>query len=365
MAEQLKSRETAEAIANPRNEQPLNRRRALRVLSVLAAGAAALSATGSKEASADGTEGSTSFTGPITATSSYIAVFGDSSDSTGGAGVYGQGVTTGVIGLNNGNGDGVRGVSSAGPGVFGHNTGGGNGVYGANSTPAGGQAAILGYNDGGGPGVVGFSGGSTSLAGGTGNGTGLAGIASITGTGVAGASAGGTAVSGIAQGTTNLAGLFQGPVWITGGLSVQGGKSGVVKGADGSLRRLYCVESPESWFEDFGRGQLNNGSATVQLEPGFAGVVKTDQYHVFPIPKGDCKGLYVSNQTPAGFIVRESQGGTSSVAFDYRVIAKRKDIEGARLELVTELPMPALPRLSEPPPTPPGPQAPKPPERGG
>jgi len=33
---------------------------------------------------------------------------------------------------------------------------------------------------------------------------------------------------------------------------IGGPKSAAVPHPDGTLRRLYCVESPESWFEDFG-----------------------------------------------------------------------------------------------------------------
>jgi hypothetical protein len=77
-------------------------------------------------------------------------------------------------------------------------------------------------------------------------------------------------------------------VLINGSLTqMNGSKSAAVRHTDGTLRRLYCVESPESWFEDFGHGQLNNGSASVQIEPGFAGVVKTDAYHVFVMPEGE------------------------------------------------------------------------------
>jgi hypothetical protein len=132
-----------------------------------------------------------------------------------------------------------------------------------------------------------------------------------------------------------------------------GTKSAAVRGSSGSLVRLYCVESPESWFEDFGHGQLSNGSATVQLEPGFASVVKTDDYHVFLTPYGDTKGLYVSSRHAGDFTVHEVQSGTGNVAFSYRIVAKRKDIPGTRLEHVEELPAVELLTLPELPATPP------------
>jgi hypothetical protein len=200
---------------------------------------------------------------------------------------------------------------------------------------------------------------SVGAGGVTDSGNGVHGSASGTGTGVLGASGGNAAVWGAASGSGAYSGLFTGGagVFIFGPFTVAGGpKSAAVQAADGKLRRLYCVESPESWFEDFGTAQLSNGSATVPLEPGLAGVVKTDQYRVFPVANGECNGLYVSSKTPSGFAVHELKGGTSNVSFDYRVVAKRKDDTGARLEVVDEplaLAQGQLPQLPTLPPAPP------------
>jgi hypothetical protein len=139
---------------------------------------------------------------------------------------------------------------------------------------------------------------------------------------------------------TSLAGRFVGHVLVEGSFTVTGNKSAAVPHPDGSHRRLYCEESTESWFSDYGRARLVNGRAEVRLDPDFDAVVHGDNYHVFLTARGDCKGLHVSDQGPHRFEVRESQGGTSNLAFDYRVVAKRRDIEGRRLERV---PMPAPP----------------------
>ena len=53
-------------------------------------------------------------------------------------------------------------------------------------------------------------------------------------------------------------------------------------------------------------------------------------YKVFTEPDGDCKGLYVTNKTATSFEVHELGGGTSSVEFDYRVMAVRKKYEAVR-----------------------------------
>ena len=123
-----------------------------------------------------------------------------------------------------------------------------------------------------------------------------------------------------------------------GNLGCSGSKSAVVP-VDGGSREvaLYAVEAPENWFEDYGSGQLSSGSARIDLEPTFTQTVNTDlDYHVFLTPRGECEGLYVADLTPSGFEVRELHHGSSSVAFDYRIIAKRRNYETVRLADLTE-----------------------------
>ncbi|MFZ0758791.1 MAG: hypothetical protein WAM69_02475 [Candidatus Sulfotelmatobacter sp.] len=99
----------------------------------------------------------------------------------------------------------------------------------------------------------------------------------------------------------------------------------------------YAVQSAENWFEDAGTAQLVNGAARVNLESVFGQTVNTGvEYHVFLTPDGDCKGLYVSAKTASGFEVRELSGGSSSVTFEYRIMAKRLGYEKVRLANVTE-----------------------------
>jgi hypothetical protein len=99
----------------------------------------------------------------------------------------------------------------------------------------------------------------------------------------------------------------------------------------------YSVQSPENWMEDFGSGKLVRGVAQIAIDPAFAETVSaTADYHVFLTPRGDSKGLYVINATAAGFEVRESGGGTSSLAFDYRIVARRRGFETERLVDVSD-----------------------------
>jgi hypothetical protein len=99
----------------------------------------------------------------------------------------------------------------------------------------------------------------------------------------------------------------------------------------------YAVQSTENWIEDFGSAELRDGAATVSIDPLFAQTVNTDvAYHVYLTPNGDTQGLYVTEKQPGSFVVRETGGGRSSIAFDYRIVAKRKGHEAERLVDVTE-----------------------------
>jgi len=78
--------------------------------------------------------------------------------------------------------------------------------------------------------------------------------------------------------------------------------------------------------------------ATITLEHTFAQTINTAaEYHVFLTPNGDCKGLYVAKKSGSSFEVRELGGGTSNVAFDYRVVAHRKGYENIRLADKTQM----------------------------
>jgi hypothetical protein len=127
-----------------------------------------------------------------------------------------------------------------------------------------------------------------------------------------------------------FAAAFFGNASVDGDIAVTGSKSAAVPFPDGSRRLLYCMESPESWFEDFGTARLVRGKATVKLDRRFAAVIRPDRLHVFLTPEGECRGLYVSRKSTTGFEVRELQEGTSSLRFTYRVVARRKDVEAPR-----------------------------------
>ncbi|MBI3658260.1 MAG: hypothetical protein HY232_17790 [Acidobacteria bacterium] len=120
---------------------------------------------------------------------------------------------------------------------------------------------------------------------------------------------------------------------VIGNFIATGSKSALVETPSYGKRQIYAVESPENWFEDFGKAKLSDGQAVVKLDSIFAETVNTENdYHIFLTPQGDCEGLYVANKTVASFEVRELRKGKSAIEFDYRIIAKRKGFEQVRLE---------------------------------
>ena len=172
---------------------------------------------------------------------------------------------------------------------------------------------VWGVNVGGGPGVLGTALSDTS--------SGVWGTNGLSGPGVRGTAFG-----------SGLAGLFEGTVNITGDLTVVGVKNAVVETATFGKRKLYALESPENWFEDFGHAKLVNGRAVITIEPVFAETVNTEgDYHIFVTPKGNCRGLYVAHQGPGSFEVRELNKGKANITFDYRIVARRRAYEQVRL----------------------------------
>jgi len=119
----------------------------------------------------------------------------------------------------------------------------------------------------------------------------------------------------------------------SGDLVCIGTKSAMVS-IQNQTRKMYAVESPEVWFEDFGSGTLTQGSGWIPIDPLFAATVDLKDYHVFVTPLGDCRGLYVTKKSADSFEVHELGNGKTNIRFDYRLIAKRRGYESDRLEPV-------------------------------
>jgi hypothetical protein len=262
-----------------------------------------------------------------------------------GWGLYGQTNSSdasayGVFGAAYGAGAGVKGYtnSSAGAGVYGNNIAGGKAIWGISNGGFGvgvqgesneGDSGIGVYGIGTLRGVSGIA-TSPNAAGVFGetdniNSVGISGVNHGNGDAISGFSYGGIGVRG--SSTTGYA------VYANGRFAATGTKTAIVATSRGS-RLLYSQESPEVWFEDFGEGQLVGGLAHIELDPLFLETVTIDDQHpmkVFIQLNDDCNGVYVQRQA-TGFEVVELRNGTSRAVFTYRVVAKRKGFENARLE---------------------------------
>jgi hypothetical protein len=266
------------------------------------------------------------------------------------AGVYGQnngtsGSGIGVYGAQNGFGWGVYGTTPSGSGVYGYSSAG----YGVQAGSSSGTGAYVSSTSG--IGVDAHSSSAIAVAGTSGNSTGVQGSSS-SGYGVYGSSPNNYAVVGVTTSgnavygqvsTVNQAGVVgrtldasgNWAIYGFGNIGASGTKSAIVPAKDGKGHMtLYCMESPECWFEDFGSARLSNGSVRVKLDPEFAQTVETGEYHVFVQAEGDCKGLSVLSRTKSGFVVQELAGGRSNVPFAFRIVALRKDVSAPRLRRV-------------------------------
>jgi hypothetical protein len=297
---------------------------------------------------------------------------GTNAVSDGVDGVTSSGTASGVAGINNGNGVGVYGTG--GTGVYGIGNSG-YGIYGISNSSHG----IVGLSNGNFYGVVGEGGGAGVY--GSGNygvlGYGTSGFgmygqhvgASILGSEIPYAGIWGDTntlgAAGVAgTGMDGIGGIFlndspsgnwalvaanyssSGPIFtaenIANGVSCtinasaqlhcDGGIGAIVQLDSGNRKvAMSGIESPENWFEDFGSAQLVNGVAVIELDRDFIQTVSTEKdYRVFPVPNGDCKGLYVTNKSANSFEVRELGGGSSNIRFDYRIAAIRKNYETVR-----------------------------------
>lgn len=137
----------------------------------------------------------------------------------------------------------------------------------------------------------------------------------------------GYGVYGVAYGNSIAYGVYS-----SGDFTCTGTKSATVKTEEGP-KELYCQESPENWFEDFGSGVINNGKAVVNIKQDYLMTVTISEQHsmkVFITPNGQMGNWWVEKKEDS-FIVYapDAQNGTE---FDFRVVAKRKGYEDIRLK---------------------------------
>lgn len=100
----------------------------------------------------------------------------------------------------------------------------------------------------------------------------------------------------------------------------------VVRDMNDDYVLLSAPEAPENLFQDYGTGQLVNGRARIELDPILSKNILVNDQHplrVFVQLRGDCNGVYVTNESAEGFEVVELMGGDSDASFFWTVTANR------------------------------------------
>jgi hypothetical protein len=242
-------------------------------------------------------QGGVGLFGYYTGAAESFGVLGQYAGSKGGTAISGQNISTSTI---------------SGYGVFG-------GYYGTADTSVG----IVGFNN---KSTTALNYGVEGLYNSDAYGAGVVGIGYLGDIPTANVDYG---VWGSAGGITGATGTFA--VYAQGNLTCTGLKNASVGTSKGN-QLVYSIESPEVWFEDFGRGTLVNGQTTIYLDNLFLETVIIDADHqmiVTVTPEGNCKGLYVEPGTTS-FNVKELNDGSSNVNFTYRITCKRKDYQDHR-----------------------------------
>ncbi len=149
---------------------------------------------------------------------------------------------------------------------------------------------------------------------------------------LAAANFGGGALFRAYQGHTEMLDLDNsGNMVIAGKLTQHGVPNAVTRTARGTDVVMYEPMQADATVEGVGEAQLRDGVAYVRIDPRFGATMSAaSAYLVFVTPQGDTPGLFITGKTPEGFTVRE-HGGHSNIAFDYRIVARPFESQGARL----------------------------------
>lgn len=251
-----------------------------------------------------------------------IGVLGNAQD--GGVGMFGNAIGANSIGTF-GNAQGANSVglfgvsfSNTGIGVSGNAPNGGFGIVGTST----GGIGVSGISDN----LAGVGGLSTNGFGVEGNSHTGGGVLAETSSSTAEAlrinANGGGPLIRASNSTKEVMSLDNaGNLIVTGKVTQFGTPTMATRNALGGRTIMYSPKQSVATVEDVGEGQLAGGQTLVRIDPAFASIMDPRRpYLVFLTPQGDSNGLYVTEKTPAGFVVRE-HNGRSSIAFDYRIVA--------------------------------------------
>jgi hypothetical protein len=134
---------------------------------------------------------------------------------------------------------------------------------------------------------------------------------------------------------------------LKGSLTIDGSPLSRTAVSGGGDVTTFGERSSTPTLEDMGEANLVRGAAYVTIDPAFAATMdRSAKYLVFLTPEGDSHGLYVTAQSNRGFAVRENGGARSSLAFNFRIVAKPYATSAARLPALAA--PPKIPAMTAP-----------------
>ena len=132
--------------------------------------------------------------------------------------------------------------------------------------------------------------------------------------------------------------LLIGNTSVNGSFNVYGQKNCIQVTENFGLRTLSAVESPDVLYYDRGVVNLQNGEATIYIDPIFLECIEPDTeltpWQIWVQCYGE-NDVYVSEVGADYFKVKERNGGTSNNKVIWRFEAIRKNYAGIRLMEVT------------------------------
>jgi hypothetical protein len=267
--------------------------------------------SGSSDSNSGVSGSSDSSNGVSGSSNSGTGVYGSSTSgygvyASGGYGLVAYGSTEGVFGASTGSGPGVEALALTGTGIYAHTSTGIGGRFTNSSNNPNPAASMRNY---------------------AGNGTDSQG----TYIGVVGRAPADEFPLVLTDDKSNNVFFVDG----AGNVEYHGKLKAFAKTAAGREATAFAAKTTSPTLEDVGSGQITAGQGAVTFDPVFASELDPrEPYHVFLTPEGDTRGLYVAVKTARGFVVREAQGGRSSVAFDYRVVGTELGSGGRRTAFV-------------------------------
>ncbi len=113
----------------------------------------------------------------------------------------------------------------------------------------------------------------------------------------------------------------------------------ILRNQNGPAKNVFCPEAPEILLQDYGVGQLVNGKAHIAIDEVLSKNITVNEQHplrVYITLKGECNGVFVTNENDKGFDVIELANGKSNAKFNYQLVANRADEVDASGEVMSK-----------------------------